>query len=97
VKVGHYQASNKRNPLQQCDGFFAVCRKVISKAKRLFVNGVLVISSAPTSNKKNPLNQCNGFFSVWGLVNSQNPMPNSVAAADAYPVLNGILIPIHYA
>ncbi|WP_350655176.1 hypothetical protein, partial [Pseudoalteromonas sp. D48-MNA-CIBAN-0056] len=24
----HYQAPNKRNPLQQCDGFFVVCRKV---------------------------------------------------------------------
>ncbi len=24
VKVGHYQASNKRNPLQRCDGFFAI-------------------------------------------------------------------------
>jgi hypothetical protein len=31
------------------------------------------------------------------LVNSQHPMTNSVAAADAYPVLNGISIPIHYA
>ncbi|GAA76334.1 hypothetical protein P20480_2808 [Pseudoalteromonas sp. BSi20480] len=38
-----------------------------------------------------------GFFAFLDLVNSQNPMPNSVAAADAYPVLNGILIPIHYA
>jgi len=48
----------------------------------------LKIVESPTSDS---------HFFVWGLVNSQNPMPNSVAAADAYPVLNGILIPIHYA
>ena len=30
------------------------------------------------SNKKNPLQQCDGFFAVWGLVNSQEAMPNSV-------------------
>ena len=49
----------------------------------------LKIVESPTSDSR--------FFSVWGLVNSQNPMPNSVVAADAYPVLNGILIPIYYA
>ncbi|WP_235591172.1 hypothetical protein, partial [Pseudoalteromonas sp. H105] len=28
VKVGHRQAPNKRNPLQQCSGFFVVWDKV---------------------------------------------------------------------
>jgi hypothetical protein len=28
VKVGHCQAPNKRNPLQRCNGFFSVCKKV---------------------------------------------------------------------
>ena len=47
------------------------------------------------SNKRNPLQQCNGFFAIWDLVNSQEPMPNSVVAALVHPVLHGICIPIH--
>ncbi|KTF10332.1 hypothetical protein, partial [Pseudoalteromonas sp. H103] len=31
----------------------------------------------------------------WDLVNSQEPMPNSVVAALVHPVLHGICIPIH--
>ena len=42
--------------------------------------------------KRNPLQRCDGFFVIWGLVNSQYPMPNSVVAA---PSRRGICIPIH--